>query len=134
MLSYRLPPSAGKTGPARVECEVETKPNIATALHKAYGQPDLLQGMLWTARSAIRNRGGSDVTDIRVRYRIAGRSPWSSDSRYDALPPGGTLVDCYYPVFDSRAMVLDRPAGAELEARISYRDRMEPPRGIVFPS
>lgn len=120
--SYLLDRQPVSEGEARVDCDFEARRNIMSGLYKTYGQPEALNGLMWVARSVVRNSGDSDVTDIRIRYRPGELAPWSPESRYDLLPPGGVLVDCYYPLFSPPAMDVATAAPINVEMHITYKD------------
>lgn len=121
-LSYLLDREPKTRGPAVVDCEFETRRNIMSGLYKIYGQPEIANGMMWVGRAVVRNAGDADVTDVRISYRTGELSSWSPESRYDLLPAGGTLVDCYYPIYNASSMNIDNATPVEIEARIRYRD------------
>ncbi len=120
--SYLLDRKPAREGAAQVDCEFETRRNIMSGLYKTYGQPEALNGLMWVGRSVVRNSGDCDITDVRIRYRAGELAPWSPESRYDLLPPGGVLVDCYYPLFTPKAMDVATAAPVNIEMHIAYKD------------
>ncbi len=120
--SYLLDRQPRTEGAAYLDCEFETRRNIMSGLYKTYGQPEALNGLMWVARAVVRNSGDCDLTDLRIRYRAGELAPWSPESRYDLLPPGGVLVDCYYPLFSPREMDVATAAPVDIEMHITYRD------------
>ncbi len=122
IVSYTLPRQSAKGERSRLGVEMTVRPNLMSAMYKIYGEPGFNNGSLWAAKTLLRNEGDDDITDVRVRYRIGDYAPWSPDARYDLIPPGGTVVDCYYPLFAAAAMDLPNAAPTDVEIRYTYRD------------
>ena len=120
--SYSLSRAAVAGENPRLDAELTVRENIMSALYKIYGDDKLMGGAHWVAKAHLKNDGDSDLADIRVRYRLGEFADWSPESRYDLIPPGGTLVDFYYPLFKASAMELISPTPAYLEMEYSYRD------------
>ncbi len=120
--SYSLPRIAVAGEDPRLDVDLTVRENIMSALYKIYGDNKLMGGAHWVARAQLTNDGDSDLSDIRVRYRLGEFADWSPESRYDLVPPGGTLVDFYYPLFKASTVELVSPTPAYLEMEYSYRD------------
>lgn len=122
VLSYSLDRAPIEQGRGRLDCELTARANIMSALYKLYGDNKFNNGNMWVGKAVFRNLGDADITDLRVSYRVGEFADWSSDSRYDLIPPGGTVVDCYYPLFKSSAMELVNITPVDIQVRYSYRD------------
>jgi len=116
-LVYKLP-APDSSGKSKPEFQLEARPHILTALYRLYG--DRRFPKLWACRSAFHNDGDETLTDYRVRYRIAGLSPWSPWSRSDVVIPGQTVVDTFRPAINPKVRDLRAPAAATIEVEYEY--------------
>ncbi len=122
ILSYVMPKTAAGGGESRLECDLEARQNIMSSLYKIYAHPELMNGCFWVAKAVFHNDGDGEATDLRISYRVGDFAPWSPEARYDVVPAGGTVVDCYYPLFRVDTMRMVNPTPVDVEVRYSYRD------------
>jgi len=94
LFSYLLERNVAK-GKTSVDFTVKLKPRIMSALYKVYGNPELFDGSYWVAKAIFRNIGTSDITDLRISYKLGDYTSWSPESTYNLVVPGGTVVDFY---------------------------------------
>jgi Transglutaminase-like superfamily len=93
-LTYKRPvPAAPGAGEGSIH--VDAKDQIMSCLAKALSNRKFAD--LWTARAAFHNAGSGNLTDYRVRFRLANVAEWSSWSSTPIVVPGQTVVDPYYP-------------------------------------
>jgi len=111
--------SKGKTS---IDFTVRLKPRIMSAVYKVYGNPDLFEGSYWIAKTIFRNTGASDITDLRISYKLGDYTSWSPESSYSLVVPGGTVVDFYYPIISSKIAELKSSTPCELVVKYSYKD------------
>ncbi len=109
-------------GKTNVDLTVRLKPRIMSALYKVYGNPELFEGSYWVAKTIFRNTGTSDITDLRISYKLGDYTSWSPESTYSLVVPGGTVVDFYYPIISPRITELKSPTPCDLVVRYSYKD------------
>lgn len=109
-------------GKTNVDFTVRLKPRIMSALYKVYGNPELFGGSYWVAKTIFRNTGTSDITDLRISYKLGDYASWSPESTYSLVVPGGTVVDFYYPIISPRITELKSPTPCDLVVRYSYKD------------
>lgn len=121
VLSYALPmtPAAGSPD---LEVTVNAKPRIMSAVYKIYGNTDFAGGRFWAAKTVFKNNGKGDVKNLRVSYKLGDYTSWSTPVSYPLLPPGGAIVDCYYPVLQSKIAELTMATPQDLECKYSFVD------------
>ncbi len=95
LLRYKLSENYEKGD--ELEDYIKARETLMPCLYKIYGDPKLGFGNYWVARTVLRNTSKGKIEDIEIRYRIREYSDWSVPNSYSFLPPGGTIVDLYYP-------------------------------------
>lgn len=120
--SYRFARTPARNGDGHLVATVTAKENIMSATYKMYGDKNIADGTMWASKALLTNEGDADVTDVRIRHRIGEFADWSPEIRFDLVPPGGTLVDCYYPVFKTNAMELVNPSPVYIDMEFSWLD------------
>ncbi len=120
-LMYNLQRNPAR-GSASAEVDVRVKPRILSAAYKVYGNPDFGQGSYWVAKAIFRNTGSSDIVDLRIKYKLGEYTPWSPESIYSLVAPGGTVVDFYYPIISPQVAELRSASYADLLVEYSYKD------------
>lgn len=120
LITYKLSEQYQRRG-GELEVNVECRERLMPCIYKIYINPKLESGNYWVARAILRNRGEGALEDITIKYRIRGYSDWSVPSHYSLLPPGGTIVDWYYPELHSKVMTLTSETPANLEIEYSYK-------------
>lgn len=109
-------------GKTSTDITVRIKPRIMSALYKVYGNPDIFEGGYWVAKTIFRNTGTSDITDLKISYRLGDYASWSPENSYTLVVPGGTVVDFYYPIISPRIAELKSATPCDLVVRYSYKD------------
>lgn len=109
-------------GKTLTDITVKLKPRIMSALYKVYGNPDVFEGSYWVAKTIFRNTGTSDITDLKISYKLGDYSSWSPESSYSLIVPGGTVVDFYYPIISPRVAELKSETPCDLLIKYSYKD------------
>jgi hypothetical protein len=117
-LVYQAPTPTGGSPGRKPSFRLQTKPHVMSALYKLYG--DRRFHKLWVARAVFRNAGSERLTDYKVRFRLAGYSEWSRWERCDAVYPGQTVVDPFYPAIDSRIRELHAATPVDVQVEYSY--------------
>ena len=56
-----------------------------------------------------RNTGKAPLYSLKVYYRLGDYTEMSVPDAYSVVPPGGVVVDRYYPVIQSRVADLRTP-------------------------
>jgi hypothetical protein len=121
LFSYLLERNVAK-GKTSVDFTVKLKPRIMSALYKVYGNPELFDGSYWVAKAIFRNIGTSDITDLRISYKLGDYTSWSPESTYNLVVPGGTVVDFYYPIISPQIAELKSATPCDLVIKYSYKD------------
>ncbi|HWE02502.1 MAG TPA: hypothetical protein VG326_08825 [Tepidisphaeraceae bacterium] len=111
-----------KTGPVTLDADLKVKPRLMSALYKVYGNSDFDQGIFWSAKTVFTNSGQGDVNHLKVSYRIGDYSPWSPPTEYSLVPPGGHVVDLYFPLLNKDTADLKSQTPVDLEVRYTYTD------------
>ena len=120
VLSWTLPRNPA-TGPADLELDLRVKPRLMTAIYKVYGLGTAFSAQ-WVAKAIFRHRGGGDVRDLRVRFRLAGYGEWGMWQKVKELVPGQTVVLPWYPVLDERIAHLTSNTPANVMVEWMWRD------------
>jgi hypothetical protein len=120
-LSYRLPAPTGQ-GPAAVDVHVRYKKRLMAAVYKIYGDPEAALGSYWGAKTVFNNTGRSPIRDLRITYRLGEYTEESVPEKYSLVPPGGAVVDVYYPIISARVAQLKTRTPTELRIRYEYVD------------
>ncbi|MCA9245460.1 MAG: hypothetical protein KDA42_00065 [Planctomycetales bacterium] len=119
-LTYDLDAQTNEGNGVGSDFAVDTRKDVMSCLAKIYGNEKFSQ--MWTARSIFRNTGDSEITDYRVRFRIAEHSSWSRWARSEVVLPGQTVVDPFFPIYDLEKLAkLTGTRPASLEVEIEYR-------------
>lgn len=109
-------------GKTSTDVTVRLKPRIMSALYKVYGNPDIFDGSYWVAKTIFRNIGTSDITDLKISYRLGDYASWSPENSYSLVVPGGTVVDFYYPIISPKIAELKSETPCDLVVKYSYKD------------
>ena len=109
---------ASSSGSGRVDVKLLARQHVVTAAYKAYGNEKL---GFWLAKTIISNPGDAPVYDVKVSYRVEGFTDWSQPHVYAAIPPGGAVVDLYYPVFPPSITKLTSATPSKVVVRVEYR-------------
>ena len=121
IISYSLPIPAAPGAP-EMDIDTKVKPRLMSATYKAYGKSEITDGSSWVARTAVTNVGQSNIRDMEISYKLGEYSDWSPAGRYSIIPPGGTVVDLYYPIISSKVAELRSSTPVDVSVRFSYKD------------
>lgn len=105
----------------RLDHRLQVKDKVMTGVYKAYGSRNPLLPM-WLAKTVFVNNSPERITNLKVRYRVAGYSDWCAWHIYPALDPQQTVVDLYYPVLSEACARLTSRAPAEFHLEFMYTD------------
>lgn len=121
-LTYTLPTKYASLTQPEVDVNVRYKKRLMAAVYKVYADPQAQDGVYWVAKCIFKNTGKSSVHNLRISYRLGEYSEMSVPDPYSLVPPGGTVVDRYYPVISSRVADLRTPTPIQLYVRYDYTD------------
>ena len=117
-----VPPSSvadAGTHPA-VEFRLDAKPQVMSCLASVYANPKFSD--MWLARVKFTNTGDKNVSDFRIRFRVADYAGWSDWQTVETVVPGQTVVEPYFPVFEvSKLIGLTGTRSATIETEYQYR-------------
>ncbi|MEB3773800.1 MAG: hypothetical protein GSR86_02585, partial [Desulfurococcales archaeon] len=105
-------------GEGKINIKIYSVEYVMTAAYKVYGNDKLGK---WVAKTLIRNTGDAPLYDIKVSYKIEQFTDWSEPNEYKAIPPGGAIVDLYYPKFSSDVVHLQTATPTTLYIKIKYK-------------
>jgi hypothetical protein len=121
-LTYTLATKYLSVAKPEVEVNVRYRKRLMAAVYKVYGDPQAQDGAYWVAKCIFKNTGKSPARDLRISYRLGEYSDMSVPDPYSLVPPGGTVVDRYYPVISSKVADLRTPTPIQLYIRYDYKD------------
>jgi len=110
--------AAAAQGQGRLGLRVYSVDSVMSAVYKVYGNPRL---GFWVAKAVVENTGDAPLYDVRVSYKIEGYTDWSEPSVYPMVPPGGAVVDLYYPILPSSLAGLQTSSPSRLYVKVVYR-------------
>jgi len=114
-----LPNMVMSEGEGRLEAKVYSIDSFMTAVYKVYGNPKL---GFWVAKTVIKNTGVGSLYDVKITYRIEGLTGWSEPREYKLIPPGGAVVDLYYPIL-TQPPDIETATPGKLYVKIEYKTR-----------
>lgn len=120
LVKFKLPDKYKKKG-GKLEVEVNYRETLMSCVYKIYGDPKPGEGNYWVAKTILKNTGKGKIEDIKVRYRVRGYSDWNIANSYSLLPPGGSIVDLYYPQLSPEVAKLTSKTPSTLEVEYSYK-------------
>ncbi len=104
-------------GEPKVDLKIHYRRQIISAAYKVYGRPEL---KFWVAKTVVRNVGQVPIRNLKISYYIEGYTSWSTPIKYDEVPPGGAVVDLYYPKLPKKVAQQTSPVPTSLYIKISY--------------
>lgn len=124
LLTYVLPSikAAPAAGDPTVDVSVRYKKRLMAALYKLYGDEDAQSGGYWVGKTLFKNTGKTPVYNLKIYYRLGEYTEMSVPDAYSVVPPGGSVVDRYYPVIQSRVAQLRTATPLQLYVRYEYKD------------
>ncbi len=114
-------PTLASSPPGSMEAKVYAVEDIMSAVYKVYGNERL---GYWVAKTVVRNTGKGPLYDVEISYKIEGLTDWSEPHIYKAVPPGGAVVDLYYPKITSPPN-LQSATPSELYVKIRYKTTLD---------
>lgn len=119
-VTYTLAPK--KTmGKGRLDIRFDARDQIMSCLYKVYGLETEFAAQ-WIAKTCIENVGDGAITDLRLRYRVAGYSEWSMWQKFPEVLPGQTVVSVYKPVLHKSIAELTSTTPANVLVEWRYID------------
>jgi hypothetical protein len=119
-LSFTLP----YTGPAeggRMDFRFDARDQLMSCLYKVYGLETEFAAQ-WVAKGVFTNIGAGPLSDLRVRFRVAGYSEWSMWQKFPVIVPGQTVVAVYKPVLNKSIAELTSTTPANVLIEWRYVD------------
>ena len=108
-------------GKGRLEFSFDARDQIMSCLYKVYGLETDFPAQ-WVAKTRVKNVGSGLVTNLRLRYRVAGYSEWSMWEKFPEVLPGQTVVGVYKPVLEKRIAELTSTTPANVLVEWRYTD------------
>jgi hypothetical protein len=102
------------------------KKTIQTFAYKVYGNSRLQNGRYFMSKMVFRNTGNKPVTDFSVSYQVPGYIDWTTPEALAQIPPGHTVIKCFYPEFPMKVTQIKNDTPSVLEARIRWNDGSSP--------
>ena len=102
------------------------KKTIQTFAYKVYGNSRLENGRYFMSKMVFRNTGKKAVTDFSVSYQIPGYIDWTTPDALPQIPPGHTVIKCFYPEFPKKVTEIKNDTPSALEAKIRWNDGSGP--------
>ncbi len=120
LLSYSLP-YKDTGGKGQLEFHFAARDKIMSCLYKVYGMETDFPAQ-WVAKARVTNVGAGRISDLRLRYRVAGYSEWSIWQKFPEVLPGQTVVGVYKPVLDKSIASLTSTTPANVLVEWRYID------------
>jgi hypothetical protein len=107
------------------------KKSIQTFAYKIYGNRSLENGRYFMSKTVLRNTGNRPVTDFSISYQIPGYIDWTTPETLTQIPPGHTIVRCFYPQFPMKVTEIKNVTPSALEIKIRWNAGDGPTREEV---
>jgi hypothetical protein len=107
------------------------KKTIQTFAYKVYGNSRLQNGRYFMSKMVFRITGNKPVTDFSISYQVPGYIDWTTPEALAQIPPGHTVIKCFYPEFPMKVTQIKNDTPSVLEARIRWNDGSGPTREDV---
>jgi hypothetical protein len=108
----------------QVDVNVRYKQRLMAAVYKVYGDSEARDGAYWAAKTILRNSGKAPINDLKIYYRLGEFSDMSVPDAYSVVPPGGAVVDAYYPVIKSKVAEFKTSTPLQLYIKYEYKDNI----------
>jgi hypothetical protein len=95
---------------------------IQTFAYKVYGNSGLENGRYFMSKMVFRNTGNKPVRDFSVSYQIPGYIDWTTPETLTQIPPGHTIIKCFYPEFPMKVTEIKNVTPSALEIKIHWND------------
>ncbi|MBV8641083.1 MAG: hypothetical protein JO070_06805 [Verrucomicrobia bacterium] len=102
------------------------KKTIQTFAYKVYGNSHLESGRYFMSKMVFRNTGKKAVTEFSVSYQIPGYIDWTTPDALPQIPPGHTVIKCFYPQFPKKVTEIKNDTPSALETKIRWNDGSGP--------
>ena len=102
------------------------KKTIQTFAYKVYGNSRLQNGRYFMSKMVFRNTGNKPVTNFSVSYQVPGYIDWTTPEALAQIPPGHTVIKCFYPEFPMKVTQIKNDTPSVLETRIRWNDGSSP--------
>jgi hypothetical protein len=103
---------------AEPDVDFVVRPQLMTCAHKVYSNPD---AGVWLAKTKFKNDGKQPIHDLKISYRMPSfQRDWLSESEYDVVLPGQTVVDYYYPTFPDALTSQTTKSTTEVDMKCAY--------------
>jgi len=124
VLSYTLPAPRIPVPlpPPQLDVDVLYKQRIMSAVYKVYGDSEARDGAYWVAKTILRNSGKAPINNLKIHYRLGEYTDMDVPEAYSLVPPGGVVVDAFYPVIKSKVAEFKTPTPLQLYIKYEYKD------------
>jgi len=124
LLSYELasPRPLSPLPQPQLDFDVLYKQRIMSAVYKVYGDSEARDGAYWVAKTILKNSGKSPIYDLKIYYRLGDFTDMSVPEAYSLVPPGGAVVDAFYPVIKSTVTEFKTTMPLQLYVKYEYKD------------
>jgi hypothetical protein len=122
LITYTLPKPVGAQGRPQVDVSVRYKERLMAAVYKVYADPQARDGAYWVAKTIVTNSGKTPIYDLKIYYRLGDYTDLSVPEPYSLVSAGGSAVDMYYPIIESKVAELKSITPVQLYIRYEYRD------------
>ncbi len=124
VLTYTLPAPRAPVPllQPQLDVNVRYKQRLMAAVYKVYGDSEARDGAYWAAKTILKNSGKAPIQDLKIYYRLGEYTDMSVPEAYSLVPPGGTVVDTYYPVIRSKVAEFKTPTPLQLYVKYEYKD------------
>ncbi len=111
-----------KPPPSTLDIQIRSKPAVMPIAYKVYGNPEALNGRFWLIKLVLTNTGKSNITDLKISYRIPDYIDWTTPSVYKEIIPNQTVIDRFYPKFPPKIINVMNPTPSTVEIKLSYNN------------
>jgi len=98
------------------------KKTVQTFAYKVYGNSQLEHGRYFLSKMSLRNEGHKPVRDFSISYQVPGYIEWTTPEALPQIPPGHTVIKCFYPQFPKKITEIKNKTPAVLEIKIRWND------------
>lgn len=126
-LRYRMPGAASgekvkSSGSPDAELSVVSHKELVSTVYKLYADPSVLNGVMWAAKTVVRNTGTAPMYNVQISYKMGDYADASYPDPYTVVMPGGAVADCYYPILHESVAALKNRTPAEVFVKVTYED------------
>jgi hypothetical protein len=120
-LTYHIP-LPRYSGKPQLQYNLIYHEQIMSCVYKIYADPSLEGGRYWVAKSVVTNTGNAPMYDVKIYYSLGEYADEWTPEPYSVILPGGSVVDCYYPLISSKVATFKTENPAHLTVRCIYKD------------